>query len=162
MFARVTGPRVTYWYQQTGNGDSPETGDDLVVEYLNAGEAWVELNRHLGSGPDMTEFEFVAIDLPHAAEHPGFRLRFNALSTESGLVDSHFVDDVCVGREVDCPAPTDCPWDCQAAPNGSVDVPDFLAMLADWGAVGVPCDFDGGGVSVTDFLELLANFGACP
>ena len=31
-------------------------------------------------------------------------------------------------------------------------------MLADWGAVGVPCDFDGGGVSVTDFLELLANW----
>jgi hypothetical protein len=160
--ASISDPRITYWYQQTGDGDSPETGDDLVVEYLDSNDIWIELNRHLGSGPDMTEYEFVLIDLPHAAEHPGFRLRFNALSDESGEVDTHWVDDVCVGRPSDCPEPTTCPWDCQASPNGEVDVPDFLAMLADWGAVGVPCDIDGGGVSVTDFLELLANFGTCP
>jgi hypothetical protein len=58
--------------------------------------------------------------------------------------------------------PTPCPWDCQPAPNGEVDVSDFLAMLASWGDMGVPCDFDGGGVGVTDFLILLANWGPCP
>ena len=36
-----------------------------------------------------------------------------------------------------------------------------LAMLAQWGDVGAPCDFDGGGVGITDFLELLANWGPC-
>ncbi len=56
-----------------------------------------------------------------------------------------------------------CPWDCQAVPSGSVDVPDLLQLLADWGLPGSPCDFDGGGaVTVPDLLKLLANWGACP
>jgi hypothetical protein len=55
-----------------------------------------------------------------------------------------------------------CPWDCQATPDGEVNIPDFLALLAQWGQVGTSCDLDGGGVSVTDFLEFLANFGPCP
>jgi V8-like Glu-specific endopeptidase len=162
MDTSAGGLKLTYWYEQTGAADSPEDGDDLVVEYFDAAENWVELNRHLGSGPDMTEYEFVSIPLPHAAQHPGFRIRFRAVSDESGEVDTHWIDDVCIGTDADCPEPTNCPWDCQATPNGTVDVADFLAMLADWGQVGVPCDVDGDGVSVTDFLELLANFGACP
>jgi len=55
-----------------------------------------------------------------------------------------------------------CPWDCQPDPDGVVNIPDFLAMLAQWGQVGTPCDFNGGGVDVTDFLEFLGNFGPCP
>ncbi|MHC4219284.1 MAG: proprotein convertase P-domain-containing protein [Planctomycetota bacterium] len=55
-----------------------------------------------------------------------------------------------------------CPWDCQSTPDGQVNVPDFLAILAQWGQVGVPCDFDGSGVGVTEFLELLAHWGPCP
>ena len=55
-----------------------------------------------------------------------------------------------------------CPWDCQATPNGAVDVPDLLALLATWGSPG-PCDFDASGtVVVPDLLKLLANWGACP
>jgi subtilisin-like proprotein convertase family protein len=59
-------------------------------------------------------------------------------------------------------APSSCPWDCQSVPDGEVNVPDFLRMLAQWDLVGAPCDFDGGGVGVTDFLELLAWWGPCP
>jgi hypothetical protein len=55
-----------------------------------------------------------------------------------------------------------CPWDCAQPPDGQVSVVDFLAIIATWGQVSVPCDFDGGGVSVTDFLAFLANFGPCP
>ena len=40
-----------------------------------------------------------------------------------------------------------------------VGIQDFLALLADWGEVDVPADFDGGGVGITDFLALLANWG---
>ncbi len=59
-------------------------------------------------------------------------------------------------------APPPCPWDCQAAPSGAVDVPDLLALLAQWGLPG-SCNFDGGGgVAVPDLLKLLANWGACP
>ena len=56
-----------------------------------------------------------------------------------------------------------CPWDCQAEANGAVDVPDLLALLADWGMPG-SCNFDGGGegVGVPDLLALLAAWGPCP
>jgi hypothetical protein len=55
-----------------------------------------------------------------------------------------------------------CPWDCAQPADGQVGVVDFLALLAEWGSVGTPCDFDGGGVGVTDFLDMLANWGPCP
>ena len=56
---------------------------------------------------------------------------------------------------------TICPWDCGLL-NGSVAVPDLLALLASWGAAG-PCDFDGSGITaVPDLLKLLANWGPCP
>ncbi len=54
-----------------------------------------------------------------------------------------------------------CPWDC-GDNNGNVGIVDFLALLAQWGQVGTPCDFDGGGVGITDFLALLGNWGPCP
>ncbi len=54
-----------------------------------------------------------------------------------------------------------CPWDCQAIPNGAVDVLDLLALLATWGAPG-PCDFDGNDpVAEPDLLQLLAHWGPC-
>ena len=55
-----------------------------------------------------------------------------------------------------------CPWDCGGDDNGDVGIVDFLALLATWGEVGVPCDFDGNGVGIIDFLKLLANWGPCP
>jgi hypothetical protein len=100
-----TGLRLNYWYERTGTDDSPETGDDLVVEYRNATGNWVEINRHLGSGPDMTAYEFVSIVLPAGALHSTFRLRLRAISGESGSEDDWFVDDVCIGQLADCPLP---------------------------------------------------------
>jgi hypothetical protein len=55
-----------------------------------------------------------------------------------------------------------CPWDCAVPADKEINVVDFLALLAQWGIVGAPCDFDGGGVGVTDFLKLLAVWGPCP
>ncbi|MHC4219249.1 MAG: FG-GAP-like repeat-containing protein [Planctomycetota bacterium] len=55
-----------------------------------------------------------------------------------------------------------CLWDCQGIPDGDAGAADFLALLAQWGQVGAPCDFDGNGVDVADFLELLAHWGPCP
>ena len=62
---------------------------------------------------------------------------------------------------MDCEA---CP-DCQAVPDGTVNVPDLLALLAAWGIFdpGQPCDFDNTNVvGVPDLLQLLAAWGACP
>jgi hypothetical protein len=60
------------------------------------------------------------------------------------------------------PIPPPCPGDCQIDPDGVVGIPDFLAMLAQWGNPG-PCDLDGDGVvGIGDFLQLLADWGTCP
>ena len=59
------------------------------------------------------------------------------------------------------PDECECPGDC-GDNNGNVGIVDFLALLAEWGQVGTPCDLDGGGVGITDFLALLANWGPCP
>ena len=71
------------------------------------------------------------------------------------------------GDNVDAldPAAAPCPWDCDMTPgytDGVVGITDFLAVLAQWGAVGTMCDVDGGGVGITDFLAILANWGPCP
>ncbi len=59
-----------------------------------------------------------------------------------------------------------CPGDCQAVPDGAVNVPDLLALLGAWGSPQTPgttCDLDGcGSVDVPDLLLLLAAWGNCP
>ncbi len=45
--------------------------------------------------------------------------------------------------------------------DGNVGIVDFLALLAQWGGRG-SCDFHGRGVGINDFLALLANWGSCP
>jgi len=60
-----------------------------------------------------------------------------------------------------CLAFPGCPWDC-GIQDGTVDIVDFLSLLAEWGSEGTLCDVDGGGVGITDFLKLLANWGECP
>jgi hypothetical protein len=52
-----------------------------------------------------------------------------------------------------------CAWDLDG--SGDVGVTDFLELLANWGMMDVPADFDGLGVGVSDFLLLLANWGPC-
>ena len=91
---------LSYYYEQTGGGDSPEAGDDLRVQYINSSASWALLNEHLGSDPDMLEFEEVEITLPPDAYHSGFRLRFVSTGT-SGAYDDWFVDDVFVGLPSD-------------------------------------------------------------
>jgi hypothetical protein len=67
-------------------------------------------------------------------------------------------------QEVHLNEVSSCIWDCQPVPNMFVDVPDFLAILAQWGQSGTSCDFGTGdpGVGINEFLDFLANFGPCP
>ncbi len=62
-------------------------------------------------------------------------------------------------------SPPPCPWDCQAVPDGSVNVPDLLALLSQWGGcVDCSCDLDHTDmVAVPDLLMLLSVWGlTCP
>jgi hypothetical protein len=81
------------------------------------------------------------------------------------VVDSPDGDSVAVvDMGYDEVVPRDCPWDCQAEPNGQVDVADFLHLLDEWGqeCPTADCDQVGpSGVGTEDFLALLPHWGPC-
>jgi len=91
-FAHAT---LSYWYQRTGGGNSPEANDDLVLAYT-VGSGWHALGEHPGSGPDMNHFEKVEVELPVEALSPGFRLRISStgLASPSRPYDDWFIDDI--------------------------------------------------------------------
>ncbi len=88
---------LIYHWQIRGGGESPDANDDLIVEYIDAAGNWQTLQRHLGSGPDMTTFTRQEMLLPAAALHRNFRLRFRNTATV-GAFDDWFVDDVSISR----------------------------------------------------------------
>ena len=92
LYSNVT---LTYRYQRTGRGESPDDGDDLVIEYYN-GSSWIELDRKLGDGPDMPAFEKSILDLPTTSLCSNFKLRFRNIGTSNStnVYDDWFVDDV--------------------------------------------------------------------
>jgi hypothetical protein len=90
---------LSYAYEQTGGGESPDPDDDLFVEYYNDLGQWQLVNQHLGADPDMTSFETVSFTLPADAYHSLFRIRIRNTAT-IGPYDDWFVDDV----RIDYPA----------------------------------------------------------
>ncbi|MEM8834438.1 MAG: M12 family metallo-peptidase [Planctomycetota bacterium] len=87
---------VTYWWQRGGGagGNTPEVNEDLVVEFLDAGENWIEVDRQFGGGSDSV-FTQETVILPDAAEHANLRVRFRATSGNTGA-DDWFLDDLSV------------------------------------------------------------------
>ncbi len=88
-----SGVHLRYAWQRTGGGNSPETGDDLFVEYFDTNGAWQVLAQHLGDGPDMTDFEVADELLPNESMHGNFQLRMRVTSNSG---DDWFVDDVLI------------------------------------------------------------------
>jgi hypothetical protein len=91
--AGLSAARLTYWFQKPVT-DPPEANDDLIFSYRNALGNWVELRRELGSGPTMTNYQQVEVNLPPDALHSGFRLEIR--SAVSATSDDWFVDDVSI------------------------------------------------------------------
>jgi hypothetical protein len=87
------GMNLSYAYEQTGGGESPDPGDDLYIEYLNDVGQWKILKQHLGADDDMFYFANVTIGLPADAHHATFRLRIRNTAS-SGPYDDWFVDNV--------------------------------------------------------------------
>jgi len=74
--------------------------DLLIIEYLDSDSNWIELQRHLGSEADMTDFEEEEHILPTLALHGGFRLKIRCTAT-AGNYDDWFVDDIYIGHPSD-------------------------------------------------------------
>jgi len=130
----MSGLELHYFYQHSGQGDPPEVGDDLVIEYSNINGFWVELDRQLGGGPAMQAYENVVVTLPSGAYHNDFRLRFRALSSENGQ-DDWFVDNICVGSPLDCVVSEACETagECDDGVDCTVDscLKNFCVYTAD-------------------------------
>jgi hypothetical protein len=104
---------VVYWYECAGPGDSPEYGDDLIVEYTDSMGEWHELDRQTGmysNYDDMTVFGRASILIPRRGDTTGLhskcRIRFRALSefhdnydtaTSGQQADHWYVDDIYIG-----------------------------------------------------------------
>jgi len=118
---------VSYFFQRTGGGNSTEGGDDLVAEFFDNANQWIEFDRQLGSGPDMTSFEAVSVALPNSAEHSDLRIRFRNPSPNAGF-DDWFVDDVTVDSVAAVPGP----FNLISPANGATGI--GLGPAFTWGA----------------------------
>ena len=86
-----SGAILNYYYQQTGGGSAPGTGDDLSVDYWDGSE-WQQLAQHFGSDPSMDYYKLKTVNLPSGAMHKGFRFVIQSKGTPGA--DDWFVDDV--------------------------------------------------------------------
>ena len=76
------------------NHSGVENGEELVVEYLNVGLDWIELDRIVSDGTNPAGFTVHTYTLPANARHNGFRLRFFTDTSETN--DDWYVDNVSI------------------------------------------------------------------
>ncbi len=161
----LTSGNVTIAYQYFLNLAPASGGNDhLLVEISSSGEAgpWTVVADHTQNGglswheEAVTQAELDALGVTLTAD---MRLRFTANDAEPQGVIEAGVDGVQI-TSLFCTG-TGCPADLDG--DGSVAVPDLLALLAAWGPnPGHPADLDGdGSVAVPDLLELLSAWGPC-
>ncbi len=87
---------LSYAYERTGGGNSPERFEDLIVEYMTDTVGWSEIDRRLGADgtqDDMDTFEHVSLPLPAAALDESLQIRFTVTGTPTTF-DDWFVDDI--------------------------------------------------------------------
>ena len=80
-----------------------DAGEELVVEYLNSSLHWVELDRFTSNGIDESSYTHQVYDLPAAARHDKFRVKFRTEGNSTS--DDWFIDDVLVDNGPPIPPP---------------------------------------------------------
>ena len=98
----VTFEDITMWIRRGADSfsEDPDGGEDLQVQYLDDGGAWVTLETFSGSGQPGGIFART-YTLPATGLHAGFQLRFR-MTGGSGLAwDYWHVDDVCFNQSND-------------------------------------------------------------
>ncbi|MBK7950062.1 MAG: LamG domain-containing protein [Deltaproteobacteria bacterium] len=104
--ARVPALRVRAWIRRGSDrfSEQPDSGEDLVIEYLDSAGAWVSLGSWPGSG---TAGAILSLDqtLGGGALHSGFRLRLRLTRGSGGPPDNYgigwdywHIDDVIVSE----------------------------------------------------------------
>ncbi len=123
----LTALELSYYWQQKGNGEDPEPGDDLIVEYLDTNFEWVEIARHLGADP-AGAFQQEVVTFSPEALHSGMRIRFRATGNLPGA-DDWFIDNIELTTGPDFVAPLPDPMQFSTPPTPSNA--DTMAMSAE-------------------------------
>lgn len=92
---------LTMWIRRGSDNfsEDPDSGENLVVEYLDDLGSWVALETFTGSGGQGQTF-LRSYNLPPGGRHPGFRLRFRMTAGSGADWDFWHVDDVCFDQQV--------------------------------------------------------------
>ncbi|MDJ0698273.1 MAG: hypothetical protein QNJ07_00345 [Woeseiaceae bacterium] len=88
---------LTTWIRRGSDAfsEDPDTGENLVVEYLDDTGSWIGLETFPGSGAPGQVFART-YTLPAAGRHSGFRLRFRMTAGSGPPWDYWHIDDVCL------------------------------------------------------------------
>lgn len=93
----------SFYYQEKGFGDQPDSRDTLIVEFKSIGNNWARVWTRTGDGTVTDTFEVVMLKvaLPEYA-YKGFQFRFRTYGRQSGRYDIWNVDWVYLdsGRSV--------------------------------------------------------------
>ncbi|RMG61521.1 MAG: choice-of-anchor D domain-containing protein, partial [Calditrichaeota bacterium] len=98
----------SYWWEPQGNGELPDNGDSLIVEFLNDQGQWIKVAGYNGgTGSQNFTQAILGLDLLNPGPgatffHPQFQARFRSLGT-AGPFDDWFVDDVFLGKPTNNP-----------------------------------------------------------
>lgn len=148
--------------QRTGGGDSPEAGEDLLLEYFDNDGGWIELRRVTGAGDDETTFSPLAAIVPTDGLHAQFRFRLRRLQGTVGPQDDFFIDDVALLDRAACPADLtdDGTWN---LPDGVIDASDVIELFGNWNTSAAGSDLapPDDVVDVFDLIDLLSAWGDC-
>ncbi|MHC4304010.1 MAG: FG-GAP repeat protein [Planctomycetota bacterium] len=134
--------------------DEQGIGSGSAYLFRRAGSSWVEAAKLLGSNLEAYDgFGWAVGRDEDRALVGGWGTWPSLVYVYDGLddADGDGVVDAC-----------ECDWDLNG--DSTVNVVDFLGLLAAWGTdPGGPPDFDGNGtVDIADFLQMLAHWGPCP
>jgi MSHA biogenesis protein MshQ len=93
--AAVPGAQLSVWIRRGDDSfsDNPETGENLVVEYRDAGGSWVVLDTYAGGGTPGQVYT-PTYTLPPAALHANLSLRFQLTAGSGSDLDYWHIDDV--------------------------------------------------------------------
>ncbi len=85
--------------EDAGDCDPPEDGEDVFIQYLDSSGSWQRLRAHRAGGndPSRGEFETYTFDLPQAALHANFKIRFHYPNANE-FTDHWVFDDVEIGN----------------------------------------------------------------
>jgi len=102
--AAVPGAELTLWIRRGDDSfsEDPDSGEDLVIEYRDAGNNWVEINRYDGDGTP-GQIYTPTFALPAGALHANLSIRVRLTAGDGSDEDYWHIDDIRVTETVALP-----------------------------------------------------------